>query len=152
MFFIRASDAFHSSCTIWLCHQQYTSVPIAQYPCQYVLVSVLGGFFFLIYNRVLKDVRCFDFLFAWLLVMLSSFSCTCWWFVYLLGKYLLKHSHFLMSYFVFCHWVIGAHYTLISVMICKYFLSFLRLPFHSVDCLLCKNFLVSCSPMWLLLL
>ena len=31
-------------------------------------------------------------------------------------------------------------------MVCKYFLIFHRLQFHFVDCLLCKNLLVCCSP------
>ena len=77
---------------------------------------------------------------SWWLVMLSTFSCTYWALSNLLGQMSIQvFCLFLKLDLFFIYWVVWVPYiysmcdSFIGYMICKYFLPFYRLPFHSTD-------------------
>ena len=72
------------------------------------------------------------------------FSCTCWSFVCLLQESIsVQFLYFLIRfccyYEFFMYFDMSPHISFIRYMICKYFLTFYRLPFHLGDCFLCNT-------------
>ena len=86
----------------------------------------------------------------WISLMINDvdiFSCICWPSVYILWKYMYLILCSFFNQIVFfgfccCYWAVWVLYifwilTLISDTIYKYFLPFIKLPFHFVDDFLC---------------
>ena len=113
---------------------------------------------------ILTDVRWylneFWLAFRWLLLMLNTFSYTCWSPGCLLWKnvYSVLLLIFKIRLWYFCYWVVWVHYVFwiltSSDTICRYFLPFYRLPFSFwwQFPFLCRSLLVWCSSICLFLL
>ena len=90
---------FHSSCLSLYSHQCCISVPFSPHPHQHFFSLVLMKI------DIFINVRQY-FIFPWWLIMLSTFSCIYWSFVYLLWKNALSLLViFFQLFYYFCVYV-----------------------------------------------
>lgn len=109
--------------------------------------------------RVRGDTFWFRWAFPWWLMMLSIFSQSCWPVVCLLWKTCRFFARFLIRGFIllllsvwvpYVFWVLTPHLT--RYVVCKYFVWIYSLPFHFLDCLLCRSLVIWGKPACLFLL
>ena len=113
------------------------------HPCQHLLSLV----FLMI--AILTGVRSdsslwFWFAFLWWLMVLSTFSCTCW--LSVLSSLKNAYSDFLFSFKLdcldFCYWIVWVlykHWILTPLSNTWHVLWFIGLPFHFIDGFLCST-------------
>ena len=109
---------FHSGCTNLYSPWQHTRVLFSSQPCQHLFISCL-----LLLAAIFWGVWCdsslwFWFAFPWSLVMLNTFSCTCWPSVYLIWKNVYLGSlHIFSLDCIFYYWLFSRFWMRVSIVI-----------------------------------